>query len=218
MLPAAHLLLSSPVLHPCCYTGGQGALVPAASPCLQCTPCSGVPPWKQLIAAAGRSTLLSACPNPKYAHTCCPAGELHTCAGSCRVSLGPLSCRPACSFGPAPDCCICLRTPTLCSAGKLLAFSGPSAVPRVFYGYKSFVPEDYDAYFKKRGVSVCITSLPASGGLPDRCSTPCCMPYSWQPVNTKWESSGLCCGRSLGMRSLFDVAAESTVGHCGCHV
>eukprot|EP00891_Asterochloris_glomerata_P004133 jgi/Astpho2/4133/fgenesh1_pg.00063_%23_114_t len=36
--------------------------------------------------------------------------------------------------------------------GKLLAFSGPSAVPRVFYGYKSFVPEDYDTYFKKRGV------------------------------------------------------------------
>ena len=67
----------------------------------------------------------------------------------------PLPCGTSLPFGPCTrDVFGYLLTPTLCSAGKLLAFSGPSAVPRVFYGYKSFVPEDYDAYFKKRGVSV----------------------------------------------------------------
>ena len=68
----------------------------------------------------------------------------------------PASCGPARASGPAPGPGFLgyLLTPTPCSAGKLLAFSGPSAVPRVFYGYKSFVPEDYDAYFKRRGVSM----------------------------------------------------------------
>ena len=66
-----------------------------------------------------------------------------------------LSCKSASPWGLAPGFSLFPPlTPTLCPAGKLLAFSGPSAVPRVFYGYKSFVPEDYDTYFKKRGVSL----------------------------------------------------------------
>ncbi|KAK9823515.1 hypothetical protein WJX72_003342 [[Myrmecia] bisecta] len=36
--------------------------------------------------------------------------------------------------------------------GKLLAFSGPAAIARVFYGYKQFTPEDYWSYFKSKGI------------------------------------------------------------------
>lgn len=43
-----------------------------------------------------------------------------------------------------------------CHAGKLLAFSGPSNVARVYYGFKSFVPDDYCEYFKQRGVSAVV--------------------------------------------------------------
>ncbi|KAK9839607.1 hypothetical protein WJX81_000477 [Elliptochloris bilobata] len=39
---------------------------------------------------------------------------------------------------------------------KLLAFSGPSPVARVYYGFKSFTPEDYWAYFRLRGVSAVV--------------------------------------------------------------
>lgn len=42
------------------------------------------------------------------------------------------------------------------AAGKLLAFSGPSPVARVYYGFKSFVPEDYWAYFRARGVTAVV--------------------------------------------------------------
>ena len=40
--------------------------------------------------------------------------------------------------------------------GKLLAFSGPSPSPRVVYGYKAHVPEDYWAYFKAKGVTAVV--------------------------------------------------------------
>ena len=40
--------------------------------------------------------------------------------------------------------------------GKLLAFSGPSPTPRVVYGYRAHVPEDYWAYFKAKGVSAVV--------------------------------------------------------------
>ena len=40
--------------------------------------------------------------------------------------------------------------------GKLLAFSGPSPTPRVVYGYRTHVPEDYWAYFKAKGVSAVV--------------------------------------------------------------
>jgi len=36
--------------------------------------------------------------------------------------------------------------------GRFLAFSGPSPAPRMTYGYRAHVPEDYHAYFKARGV------------------------------------------------------------------
>ena len=41
-------------------------------------------------------------------------------------------------------------------AGKLLAFSGPSNVARVYYGFKSFTPDDYCSYFKQRGVTAVV--------------------------------------------------------------
>jgi len=44
----------------------------------------------------------------------------------------------------------------LCNAGKLLAFSGPSNVARVYYGFKSFTPDDYVEYFRQRGVSAVV--------------------------------------------------------------
>ena len=40
--------------------------------------------------------------------------------------------------------------------GKLLAFSGPSPSPRVIYGYRAHVPEDYWAYFKAKGVTAVV--------------------------------------------------------------
>ncbi|DBB04022.1 TPA: hypothetical protein ACH3X1_013082 [Trebouxia sp. C0004] len=40
--------------------------------------------------------------------------------------------------------------------GKLLAFSGPSNVARVYYGFKSFTPDDYVEYFRQRGVSAVV--------------------------------------------------------------
>ncbi|KAL3139625.1 hypothetical protein ABBQ38_003941 [Trebouxia sp. C0009 RCD-2024] len=40
--------------------------------------------------------------------------------------------------------------------GKLLAFSGPSNVARVYYGFKSFTPDDYCDYFKQRGVTAVV--------------------------------------------------------------
>ena len=40
--------------------------------------------------------------------------------------------------------------------GKLLAFSGPSPSPRVVYGYRAHVPEDYWAYFKAKGVTAVV--------------------------------------------------------------
>lgn len=40
--------------------------------------------------------------------------------------------------------------------GKLLAFSGPSAVSENFYGYRTKVPEDYCPYFRQSGVSAVI--------------------------------------------------------------
>lgn len=43
-----------------------------------------------------------------------------------------------------------------CDAGKLLAFSGPSNVARVYYGFKSFTPHDYVEYFRQRGVSAVV--------------------------------------------------------------
>ena len=52
---------------------------------------------------------------------------------------------------PAPQ----LSEPRL-AAGKLLAFSGPSPVARVYYGFKSFMPEDYWAYFRARGVTAVV--------------------------------------------------------------
>lgn len=44
----------------------------------------------------------------------------------------------------------------LSCAGKLLAFSGPSNVARVYYGFKSFTPDDYCDYFKQRGVTAVV--------------------------------------------------------------
>lgn len=43
-----------------------------------------------------------------------------------------------------------------CNAGKLLAFSGPSNIARVYYGFKSFTPDDYVEYFRQRGVSAVV--------------------------------------------------------------
>ena len=40
--------------------------------------------------------------------------------------------------------------------GKFLAFSGPSPSPRVVYGYRAHVPEDYWAYFKAKGVTAVV--------------------------------------------------------------
>jgi hypothetical protein len=37
--------------------------------------------------------------------------------------------------------------------GKLLAFSGPQPAPKVVYGYRAHVPEDYHAYFAAKGVT-----------------------------------------------------------------
>ena len=37
--------------------------------------------------------------------------------------------------------------------GRFLAFSGPSPTPRMTYGYRAHVPEDYHAYFVARGVA-----------------------------------------------------------------
>jgi hypothetical protein len=87
-----------------------------------------------------------------------------------------------------------------CDAGKLLAFSGPSNVARVYYGFKSFTPDDYVEYFRQRGVSavvrlnkpvstlfmmfcnleICAHRLPLShaGGLCDVCHAICLM--QWQ--------------------------------------
>ena len=41
-------------------------------------------------------------------------------------------------------------------AGKLLAFSGPSNIARVYYGFKSFTPDDYCDYFRQRGVTAVV--------------------------------------------------------------
>lgn len=48
------------------------------------------------------------------------------------------------------------QLPLLWLAGKLLAFSGPSNVARVYYGFKSFTPDDYCDYFKQRGVTAVV--------------------------------------------------------------
>ncbi len=37
--------------------------------------------------------------------------------------------------------------------GKLMAFSGPSAQPRHFGGWRTYMPEDYIEYFREKGVS-----------------------------------------------------------------
>ena len=42
--------------------------------------------------------------------------------------------------------------------GRFLAFSGPSPTPRMTYGYRAHIPEDYHAYFAARGVG-CIVRL-----------------------------------------------------------
>lgn len=57
-------------------------------------------------------------------------------------------------------------------AGKLLAFSGPSNAARIYYGYKSFVPEDYWTYFKARGVTA-VVRLNKAVCICDTCSL-CC--------------------------------------------
>ena len=56
----------------------------------------------------------------------------------------------------ADDCSMELMRTTLCLAGKLLAFSGPSNIARVYYGFKSFFPDDYHDYFRKRGISAIV--------------------------------------------------------------
>ena len=40
--------------------------------------------------------------------------------------------------------------------GKLLAFSGPQPAPRILYGYRAHVPEDYVPYFKAKGVTAVV--------------------------------------------------------------
>lgn len=58
-------------------------------------------------------------------------------------------------------------------AGKLLAFSGPSNIARVYYGFKSFVPDDYCDYFRRRGITAVVRlNKPVSGTWP---TTPLCL-------------------------------------------
>ena len=57
-------------------------------------------------------------------------------------------------------------------AGKLLAFSGPSNVARVYYGFKSFTPDDYCDYFKQRGVTAVVRLNKPVSSL-DFCSALC---------------------------------------------
>ena len=40
--------------------------------------------------------------------------------------------------------------------GKLMAFSGPSATPRHFGGWRTYTPEDYLSYFNQRGVTAVV--------------------------------------------------------------
>ncbi|GAB4817658.1 hypothetical protein N2152v2_004704 [Parachlorella kessleri] len=40
--------------------------------------------------------------------------------------------------------------------GKLLAFSGPSAQPRHFGGWRTYMPEDYIEYFREKGVTAVV--------------------------------------------------------------
>ena len=61
-----------------------------------------------------------------------------------RYPQGKHSCMDACQLS------------LLWHAGKLLAFSGPSNVARVYYGFKSFTPDDYCSYFKQRGVTAVV--------------------------------------------------------------
>ncbi len=40
--------------------------------------------------------------------------------------------------------------------GKLLAFAGPTAVAKHFWGYRTFTPEDYHQYFVDTGVTAVV--------------------------------------------------------------
>ena len=40
--------------------------------------------------------------------------------------------------------------------GKLLAFAGPTAVAKHFWGYRTFTPEDYHQYFADTGVTAVV--------------------------------------------------------------
>ena len=150
MLPASHLLLRSSAFYLLAVQCNS-----LNSKCQFLNACHAlVCPMKAAVRSSGGSSCCLPVPAPNtpthlVLQASCAPVQIHA-----KSAWRPLSCRPACSSGPAPGLSVCLLTPALCSAGKLLAFSGPSAVPRVFYGYKSFVPEDYDAYFKRRGVSV----------------------------------------------------------------
>lgn len=39
---------------------------------------------------------------------------------------------------------------------KLLAFAGPTAVAKHFWGYRTFTPEDYHQYFADTGVTAVV--------------------------------------------------------------
>lgn len=69
--------------------------------------------------------------------------------GSTLIMAKTMSCTHLVYAMNVKACCVC-------NAGKLLAFSGPSNVARVYYGFKSFVPDDYCGYFKQRGVSAVV--------------------------------------------------------------
>ena len=40
--------------------------------------------------------------------------------------------------------------------GKLLAFAGPTAVAKHFWGYRTFTPEDYHQYFADTGMTAVV--------------------------------------------------------------
>ena len=40
--------------------------------------------------------------------------------------------------------------------GKLLAFAGPTAIPKTDFGFRTFTPEDYWGYFRGTGVAAVV--------------------------------------------------------------
>ncbi len=85
--------------------------------------------------------------------------------------------------------------------GKLLAFAGPTAVAKHFWGYRTFTPEDYHQYFVDTGVTAVVRLNNEVRVLMCDCRR-CCLStmYKLRTVAERWVN-----GRSLQPPDCFQL-------------